>query len=217
MSEETTTDERGGRGSPDDSVRPVVTLWEQYGAGAEEIGRKVAESLGLPFHEQAFSSDELEDPEASLDNQAVLASVLGAMGGAYGGFEGRDIVTTQRERRELIADNNAVVHRFAQEGGVIIGRNATVILADRPRTLHVLLTGEVTDRVRRAAEAAGISVEQAAKREVREDDVRAQMSKVFYGWNPHEPGHYDLVLNTSRIPAGAAVGAIVNAIRETIS
>lgn len=217
MSEETTTGSHVSPGSQDESVRPVVTFWEQYGAGAEEIGRRVAASLGLPFHEQLFSSDELEDPEAALENQAVLASVLGAMGGAYGGFEGRDIVTTQRERRELIADNNAEVLRMAQEGGVIIGRNATVILADRPRTLHVLLTGDVTDRVQRAAATAGIPADRAAKRQVREDDVRAEMSKVFYGWNPHEPGHYDLVLNTSRIRVGAAVGAIVNAINETTS
>ncbi|MDN5795861.1 MAG: cytidylate kinase-like family protein [Intrasporangium sp.] len=214
MSEQGTV---GGPGGTDESVKPVVTLWEQYGAGAEEIGQEVAKSLGLPFHAQAFSSDDLEHPEASLENRAVLTTVLGTMGGAYGGFEGRDIVTTQQERRDLITTNNVTVRQSAQEGGVIIGRNATVILADRPRTLHVLLTGEVKDRVERAAAAAGISVAQATKRQAREDDVRAEMSKVLYGWNPHEPDHYDLVLNTSRIPAAAAVSAIVNAIRATIS
>ncbi|WP_417562973.1 AAA family ATPase [Microbacterium sp.] len=191
---------------------PVVTIWEQYGAGAEQIGRGVAEAMGLPFHEQAFSSDDLESPESSLENQAVLSTVLAVMGGAYGGFGGREVVATQREKRELIAVNNANVRRFAEEGGVIIGRNATVLLAQRPRTLHVLLTGDVDDRVDRAARDHGIPLDRARKRQQREDDVRAAMSRVLYGWDPHDPSRYDLVVNTSRIPAGAAVAAIVNAI-----
>src|SRR5690625_985906 len=147
--------ERDGGPADDTAPLPVVTIWGQYGAGAEEIGQVVAERLRLPFHGQAFSSAELEDGSGttadssdagSLENRATLAQVFTAMGGAYGGFEGRDIVTTQKEKRDLVANNNDTVWRYAEEGGVIVGRNATVILAARPRTLHVLLTGDVKDR-----------------------------------------------------------------------
>ena len=100
-------------------------------------------------------------------------------------------------------------------GGVIIGRNATVILAARPRTLHVLLTGDVKDRVQRAAEAAGIPLDQAARRQGREDQVRADMSRVLYGWDPHDPARYDLVINTSRIPESAVATAIVDAVETS--
>lgn len=202
--------------SDKEAIKPVVTVWEQFGAGAADIGRRVAQALGLPFHEQAFSSAELEDPESALDNRAVLSRVLSTMGGAYGGFEGRDVITTQREKRDLVVRNNRAVLQSADEGGVILGRNATVILATRPHTLHVLLTGDVDDRIDRAAADAGISRDQAKKRQVREDDVRAEMSRTLYGWDPHSPERYDLVLNTSRIPAAAAVAAIVNAIRANM-
>lgn len=206
------SDERTNGSPPAGEIKPVVTIWEQYGAGADIIGRQVAEAMGLPYHEQAFSSAELEDPEGALQNRAVLANVLTVLGGAYGGFEGRDVVTTQQEKYDLVAQNNAVVRHSADEGGVIVGRNATVILAERPRTLHVLLTGNVADRIARAAEQAEIPVERAARRQQREDDVRAQMSTTLYGWDPHNPARYDLVLNTSRIPTAAAVAAIVDAI-----
>jgi glucuronide carrier protein len=105
------------------------------------------------------------------------------------------------------------VLELAEQGGVIVGRNATVILAARPRTLHVLLTGSVEDRVARAASASGITVEQAARRQVREDDVRAQMSVVLYGWDPRLPDRYDMVVNTSRLPLDAVAEAIVQAVR----
>jgi cytidylate kinase len=193
--------------------KPVVTLFEYYGAGADYVGHKVADALGLPFHQQAFSSEEIEAAQSTATEQgAVLAQVFAVLGGAYGGFEGRDVATTQRQKYELIMANNREVWEYADEGGVILGRNGALILADRPNTLHVLLTGAVEDRIERAAQEAGISVEQATKRQVLEDKARSDISQVFYGWDPLTPERYDLVMNTSRIPLDAIVAAIVDAV-----
>jgi glucuronide carrier protein len=193
--------------------KPVVTIFEAYGAGADTVGKAVAEALGLPYHAQAFSSEALENRESATENAAVLAQVFTAMGGAYGGLEGRDIAATQRQRYELVMQNNATVWQYAQEGGVVVGRNGAVVLEQRPNTLHVLLTGNVEDRVARAAREEGISEETARARQKREDEVRADMSIVLYGWDPRLPDRYDLVLNTSRIPLAAAAAAIVDALR----
>jgi cytidylate kinase len=196
------------------SDRPVVTMFEHYGAGAADVGRKVADALGLPFHAQAFSSEDIEaGPDAATEQNAVLATVYSTMGGAYGGFDGREVVTTQQQKYDLVMSNNRTVWDDASEGGVIVGRNATVVLASRSNTVHVLLTGTVEDRVERAARESGISLEQAARRQRREDEVRAEMSKALYGWDPRLPDRYDMVFNTSRIPVDAVAQAIVQAVR----
>ena len=196
------------------SDRPVVTIFEHYGAGATEVGTLVAEALGVPLHTQAFSSEDLEQGEdATLERNAVLSTVYAAMGGAYGGFDGPEVVTTQQQKYDLVMENNRRVWDAADAGGVILGRNGAVVLASRPRTVHVLLTGAVEDRVTRAARAAGIPLEQAARRQVREDEVRAQMSTVLYGWDPRRPDRYDVVFNTSRLPLDAVAQAIVQAVR----
>lgn len=109
---------------------PVVTLWEHFGSGADAIGREVAQRLSLPYHQQAFSSEEIES-------------------------DGRD------------------------RG--------------------------------RSAERAGISHDRAAKRQKREDQVRVDMSKSLYGWDPSAVENDDMVLNTSRLSQDAAVEAIVHA------
>lgn len=201
----------------------LVTIWEEYGSGAETIGRGVAEKLGLPYHQQAFSSEELEGEKAPPDDGATaqtiasrisLAQVFSAMGGAYSGGDGAEYLAADQERRALIEDNNATVHGYGTEGGVIVGRNATKILANRPRTLHVLLTAEAESRVAHAAQSAGISAQQAEKRQHHEDTVRADMSRELYGWDPREPANYDLMINTGRIPHAAAVEAIVHAIQQ---
>jgi glucuronide carrier protein len=189
-----------------------VTLFEQFGAGATYVGRKVADSLGLPFHAQAFSSEAIESGERSDEDDATLVHVFAVMGGAYAGLDGREVANTQRQKYELVIDNNRQVQDFAAAGGVIVGRNATVILADRPSTVHILLTGKVEDRIARAAQEAGITPEQAAQRQRREDEVRAEMSLTFYGWDPREADRYDLVLNTSRIDLDRVVDAILAAV-----
>jgi|GEM_PF-564138 len=201
---------------------PVVTLWEHFGSGADAIGRAVAERLALAYHQQAFSSEEIESDgrdrgtsaeqkAAQIESSLALAQVFSAMGGMYGGFDGRDIIDTQEQKRTLIAENDATVHRFAEEGGVIVGRNATVLLADRPRTLHVLITADPETHIARAAERDGISHDRAAKRQKREDQVRVDMSRSLYGWDPSAVENYDMVLNTSRLSQVAAIEAIVHA------
>jgi cytidylate kinase len=221
----THSSEPSGRPSADASFPPVVTIWEEYGSGADAIGRSVAEKLGLPYHQQAFSSEQIEAGDAPQDeadtartiaDRLSLSQVFAAMGGAYGGGDGMEYIVAQREKRELIQDNNATVQRYADEGGVIVGRNATKILAERPRILHVLLTADARSRVARAAELAGISSQQAEKRRQREDKVRSDMSISLYGWDPREPEHYDLMINTGRIPHDAAVEAIVHAVEHAV-
>lgn len=219
-----TTDPSGSSTAPG-TVPLLVTLWEEYGAGADEIGRAVAEKLGLPYHQQAFSSEELEGEDApqAPDDGAVaqkiaqrisLAQVFSAMGGAYSGGDGAEYLAADQERRALIEDNNVTVRGDGDEGGVIVGRNATRILANRPHTLHVLLTADAATRVAHAVQRAGISTQQAEKRQRHEDTVRTDMSKELYGWDPREPANYDLMINTGRIPHAAAVEAIVHTVRH---
>ena len=196
--------------------QPVVTIFEQYGSGADAVGRKVAEALGVPYHAQAFSSEDLEGADATLESNAVLATVYSVMGGAYRGLDGFDVAVTQREKYDLVMENNRNLQQEAEGGGVLVGRNATVVLANRPNAIHVLLTGSLEDRVARAAQEAGIPIDKALKRQQREDEVRAEMSKTLYGWDPRLPDRYDLVINTSRVPVDAAASAIVSALRAIV-
>jgi cytidylate kinase len=75
-----------------------------------------------------------------------------------------------------------------------------------------VLDGPLQKRIERAAQAAGIDVEQAAKRQKREDQVRADMSIELYGWDPRDPTRYDLLVNTGLMDLDACVRVIVHAV-----
>jgi cytidylate kinase len=195
------------------AVPPVVTLFESYGSGAGYIGPRVAQALGVPFHAQAFSSEELENAESNRESEGVLSRVFAAMGGSYAGLEGPAVAMAQRDDYDLVMANTRQVQEEARQGGVIMGRNAALILAKRPAALHVLLDGPLTSRIERAARDSGISVDRAAKRQKREDQIRADMSLQLYGWDPRDTHRYDLVVNTGTMDLDTCVEIIVQAAR----
>jgi cytidylate kinase len=191
--------------------KPVVTLFESYGAGASYIGPRVAQALGVPFHGQAFSSEEIEGAEARRENEGLLSRVFSVMGGQYAALEGASVAAAQQDKHELVMENTRTVVQQAREGGVIMGRNGALILANWPGALHVKLDGPLAQRIERAAKESGIDLERAAKRQKREDQVRADMSIEFYGWDPRETDRYDLVVNTGTMDLDTCVDIIAQA------
>jgi cytidylate kinase len=195
------------------STTPVVTLFESYGSGAGYVGPRVAQALGLPFHPQAFSSEELEDAMTKRESEGVLSQVFSAMGGSYAGLEGPAVAMAQQDNYDVVMDNTRTVLQAAREGGVVTGRNGALILADWPGALHVLLHGPLQERIERAAKESGIDVERAARRQKREDQVRSDISIELYGWDPRETTRYDLMVNTGTMDLDTCVDIIVQAAR----
>ena len=196
---------------------PVVTLFETYGSGASTIGPRVAQALGVPFHPQAFSSEEIERAMTERENEGLLSRVFGALGGSYAALEGPAVAMAQQDNYDLVMDNTRTVTEAAREGGVITGRNGAFILAEWPGALHVLLDAPLQERIQRAAEESGIDMERAAKRQKREDQVRADISIELYGWDPRETTRYDLVVNTGTMTLDACVDIIVDAARVKVA
>jgi cytidylate kinase len=192
---------------------PVVTLFETYGAGASYVGPRVAQALAVPFHPQAFSSEEIERAMTERESGGLLSRVFGALGGSYAGLEGPAVAMAQQDNYELVMENTRLVTAEAREGGVIVGRNGALILADWPGALHVLLDAPRQQRIERAAKDSGIDVARAARRQKREDQTRADMSIQLYGWDPRETTRYDLVVNTGSMDLDTCVEIIVQAAR----
>jgi cytidylate kinase len=198
------------------SSKVVVTLFESYGSGASYVSEKVAQALGIPLHAQAFSSEELENAMERRESEGVLTRVFGAMGGpyaTYAGLEGPGVAMAQRDNYELVMQNTRFVKEAAREGGVIVGRNGAFILADWPGALHVRLDGPLQQRIARAAQESGIDTERAARRQKREDQIRADMSITLYGWDPREDDRYHLVVNSGLMDLDTCVDIIVQAAR----
>ncbi|HEX6888710.1 MAG TPA: cytidylate kinase-like family protein [Candidatus Nanopelagicales bacterium] len=194
---------------------PVVTIFESYGAGASRVGHRVAGALGLPLHRQAFSSAAIEGDAAGVHAEEAhfLHRMLAVLAATFGPERATVDPVIAQYRQELVAENRRQVAAAASAGGVILGRNAALLLADRPRTLHVLLTGDPQACIERAMADDGITREHAERRQAHEEHIRADMAIALHGWDPRDRAHYDLVANTSRVPLDPLADAIVASVR----
>ena len=189
-----------------------MTIFEMYGAGASEVGPAVADALGVPFIPQRYSSEDLEAAEGrGPEEGSLLARVLSTLGRAAASAD----VGVYSGQLDMLDAEDAVRELRAQvvDGGVVLGRNATVVLADVPGALHVKLDGPVDQRIARASAVAGIDPGHARARQEREDMARAAMSQRLFNWDPRHNDHFDLVINTSQVPLGVAVALILAAHR----
>lgn len=203
------------------TVKPIVTLFESYGAGAQYVGPLVADALDVPWLQQACSSEDLEfverEGERASGPPGRLGRFLMALGVASGS---RDYSTAvfDDEGAEVTPEGNSedVVARV-EDGGVLLGRNATVILADHPQAIHVKLVGREESRLEFVMIDEGLSRPAAERRMEREDRMRAEMALRLFGWDPREPHHFDLILDTGRLSIDTVVDLIVAAARARMA
>jgi len=197
------------------SGHQVITLWELYGCGMEQVAARVAEELGLPLHGQAFSSEQIEDSMAEREREGAFGRFLrnlppaAIQNSSAAGAAISEARTVEDTARQVTSEVNG----FAAQGGVILGRNGAYLLHERPGALHVKLVGRLDDRVDRAAELFGISRERSAKRQPIEDDFRRELSLRIFRFDPASDDYYDLVIDTTRFTPDQVVALIVAAAR----
>lgn len=192
--------------------KPVVTIFETYGSGAATVAPAVADALTVPYIAQHFSSEELEAADTEpVREEGFFHRVFGTLGrGAAtadaGVFSGRLV-------EQDAADGVRRLRAAVTDGGVVVGRNGTVVLADIPYALHVKLDGPLDQRIARAAAQTGIDLARARSRQAREDAVRAEMSVRLFNWDPRHTDRFDLVINTGNLPLDVVVEMIVASYR----
>lgn len=195
---------------------PLVTIYEQYGSGAEAIGQRVAAQLDVPFIGQAVSSETFE---AAAERDAAEANFFERFLRSLTPMPADADLTwdlASRTDHEIVTENTETLLTLAARGAVVQGRNATKIFQREPRALHVKLTGPAEARVAYAATQAGIPLDQARKRQEREDRVRADLARRLYRWDPTQTGPFDLILNTASFTADHAADIIVLAFKYAV-
>jgi cytidylate kinase len=200
----------------------LVCVSRTAASGGEEIGRRVAQRLGLRYVDDEIIRMAAEN--ARVDTTVVaeaewpksllmrLADAIDAVG--YGLTAPTTWMSTpsQKELRELI---RTMVATVAERGrAVIVAHAASVALGSRPGVLRVLVTAPPAIRVERLR-ASGLVPDADVEATIEDsDEQRQHYLKLFYGIEAETPLHYDLVINTERLTVDQAVEMIVAAARS---
>ena len=108
-----------------------------------------------------------------------------------------------------------VVERAVAQGNVIlVGRGTNQLVGNREDVFHLRLVAPRPWRARRMAELEGWTQEKALARCTEVDRTRERFNRYFFGDAATQPGQYDLVINTGRVPLDHVVAGIAALVRE---
>ncbi|MDO5862567.1 MAG: cytidylate kinase-like family protein, partial [Thermoplasmata archaeon] len=141
----------------------TVTIGRQNGSGGREVGRILAEKMGVPCYDWEIVEETarrngrtVEEVESMEERSRTKSTIY-----FYGVPSANPLYAQQAE----------IIREFASRGpAVFVGRSADYVLSDRKDVVNVFVTAPMADRIRRSVARNGISEKDAYKR-IREKDA----------------------------------------------
>jgi cytidylate kinase len=209
----------------------VVCISRTLGSGGMPIAQVVAERLGFRYLdeeiiERAAAAAKLSADEllAAVRKPTVMKRLLDAIGmtpvdrASMGGlvrkpldfeyYSLREPAAAPVEHIELVKQT---IREVAEEGNAVIHAHASsIVLAERPDILRVLVTASEKVRLARVKE-----IDETASDDIvtKDDAGRVDYFRRFHRLDRELPTHYDLVINTDRFAPEKAVDLVVWAAR----
>lgn len=194
-----------------------VTIGRQFGSGGREIGKKVAEALGIPYYdkellvvaakESGLSHQFLTEYDEKPNNSFLYSLVMG-QSSLVGGHQGPTV-----EQMAAKAQREAVL-AVAQKGScVIVGRCADYILRDQPGLVRVFISADHDARIARICKRDGVTEKEAEDKIKKMDKARAAHYSFQTDKKWADVESYDLCINSSRKGIDAAVKLILDFVK----
>jgi cytidylate kinase len=192
----------------------VVTISATYGAAGSLIAPRLADRLGLPFvdrfvsvalaHEAATSGEGLHETERTATPTSRLLLYLARLPSVLG-TPVPDLETLDREEKLRRESDEMLESLGSTTGGVVLGRAAAVVLADRPAVLHVRLDGPADRRRAQAMAIEGIDDATAREHQGETDRARALYVRRLYGRDAADASLYHLWINSTLLTVDTCV------------
>jgi len=192
-----------------------LALDRQFASGGREIGQKVAEKLGIPFHNQDILEISAKNLGVSLvqaqkAEETIASSVIYSLSLASNPSLYDNGVLPMADK--VFFEEAKLIREFAkkEESCVVVGRCSDAILGNRPDCLKIFICSEMQPRINRSIEQYGLKSSEAEKM-LRKNDRRRSS---FYEFNTDKRWgyreNYHLVLNSNALGIDTCVDIIVN-------
>ncbi len=199
----------------------IVTVSNQYGAGAIEIARRAAAQLGYRVIDQELPVVVAKRLHTSPDAVSASEDTSRNLGERL--ISGLELATPEislasREQqsfdRDCLREVQVAVREFASQGNVfIIGRAAYAILGRRDDVVRVFMYAPREWRIERISDAMQVPQAQAAAEVERIDRARRAYVHDYYQLEWADSKHYDLCIDTARFGQQASASIIAGAVR----
>lgn len=193
----------------------IITIARQFGSGGHEIGRRLAERLGIPCYDKellthaAKESGLSEEVIAYFDEKPTSSLLYTLSTGAYALNETGMMNYSMPVNQQVFQAQFDAIRSLSEKGAcVIVGRCADYILQNYPHLVTVFVHSDLEKRVARVAEFDKISLQEAKTRVTRSDKKRANYYNFYTGKKWGVASHYDIAINTGSVSYDNAIELI---------
>ncbi len=196
-----------------------INIGRQLGSGGREIGKIVAEQLGISFFDNELI--QIAARESGLGKeffeQADEKDSHSIFGGMFGPLFGMRSVIDPIYSGYFLSNENLfkiqsdVIRKLAGEKSCLfVGRCADYVLKGYPRCLNVFISAEKKDRIKRVAGNQDISEVDAKDFVEKIDKKRASYYNYFSNKTWAHADSYHLCINSSVLGIDETANVIVN-------
>ena len=169
----------------------ILTIAREHGSSGKEIGRQVAQRLGIPFYYKEMTA--LAAQESGLDREFISSLNRNAPKALY------DLYLSTKVVRLAVVAQHQIIEKIAENGScVIVGRAADYVLHDHPNVVKIFIHASKEYRIGRAMEVYGDTREEAEENIRRSDKARAAYYHHISGKRWGESANYDLSVDSSQ-------------------
>ena len=174
----------------------IMTISRQYGSGGRDIGRRVAENLGIKCYDSEILAQVAE--KSGFDKEYVNQMAEYAKGILSFAFDARLNGASNQDKIWLI-QHDLILELAQKEPCVIVGRCADYILSDREDCdcINVFIHGSMEDRIRRIVEDYGFDGSDPKKRLKETDKQRSNYYRYYTDLKWGEMKNYQIALDSS--------------------
>lgn len=205
----------------------VITIGRQFGSGGSEIGRLIAEKLGIKYYDKELlaaaaksSGVNAEFFEASDERSPHFYSQTNLwafnIGYNIGNFFSADISFSDDN---LYRAQSNVIKAFANESPcVIVGRSADYVLRNHPCTINVFISASENACVERIINRGDSNnKEQAKVLAEKKNKLRSNYYNFYTDKEWGDAASYDICIDTTKITCEQAADIIIEYVKKRIS
>lgn len=199
----------------------IITINRQYGSNGREIGKVLAEKLGIGFYdkeiitlaakESGYTESIFENADERPSNSLLYSIVNGQYNPRAWFYGGTDVLTGDT----LFSIQAEVIRKVSENPCVIVGRCADFLLRDNPSLVSVFTHASFENRVARTMQANPSLSEKEATGLVKKMDKSRTTYYSYYANRQWDAAtNYDLCLCTDTLSVDNAVELIEEFIRR---
>lgn len=187
-------------------MNKIITVGREFGSGGRELGRRLAEELGIEYYDKEIISAIAE--KTSMSQEYVQEVLEGKPHTLYPITIGQSMFITDNfyfhQEQSIYLAQSEIIRDLAQKSScVIVGRCADYILKDL-KPFRIFVYADIESRIRRCVLRNTDSQKHLTEKEIKKqilsiDKNRAKYYDYYTGNKWADKGNYDLCINTTDV------------------